>query len=455
MSNILLVTIMLNVRTGTEVVCCETARGLRKRGHHVTIYCHQDGPTADQMRAEGFQVATDIASVAHPPDVIQANQTLPLLDAIGRFPTTPAISICHDATAWFNEPIDMPAIRRQAAVDFACRDRVAGRFPHLAREIALLHNAVDLDAFRPRAPLPAKPKRALALAKFPTYVDAVREACAQRGVELSLLGPAGGPLVDDLPNHLRDYDLVFASARSALEALAVGCAVIVIDGRGFAGLVTRDNVPDWQQNNFGARLLSTPASAELIGAAIDRYDSADAQQVSGFIRESASLAQYLDRLEGLYGQVIAESVARPVDRDELLDGMGRSFRALERAWRAVQEQHLQRHNQALDEQFQARTSAREVELANEFRERATALREQFRASESALREQFLASETALRGQSSANEAALREYMQIREAELLRQHELTRAEFAAYIAWAAPRNLPRRIMQKVWRGLFGG
>ena len=86
MSRVLLVTIILTGRTGTEVVCCETARGLRKRNHDVIIHTQRDGPTADQLRAEGFQVTTDLASLTFVPDVIQANQTYPLLEAIGRFP---------------------------------------------------------------------------------------------------------------------------------------------------------------------------------------------------------------------------------------------------------------------------------------------------------------------------------------------------------------------------------
>jgi hypothetical protein len=300
------------------------------------------------------------------------------------------------------------------------------------------------------------------LGKFPNYIDAVREACAQRGLELSMLGPAGGPLVDDLPAHLRAYDLVFASARSALEALAAGCAVIVVDGRGFAGLVTSADVADWRQNNFGMRLLSQPASPELITAAIDRYDAADAQRVSRFIRDNASLAQYLDRLESIYREVIAESVARPVDRDELLDAMGRSFRATERAWQIVSEQALQRRVETLNEQFQARLGAREIELTNEFQDRLraseTALREEFSASETALRAQSSASEAALREQFAASETALRAHfdqrLQRRDAELQRQLDITKAEFAAFIAWAAPRNLPRRIMHRLRRGLLG-
>ena len=51
MSRVLLVTIILTGRSGTEVVCCETARGLRRRNHEVVIYTQQDGPTADQLRA--------------------------------------------------------------------------------------------------------------------------------------------------------------------------------------------------------------------------------------------------------------------------------------------------------------------------------------------------------------------------------------------------------------------
>ena len=162
-----------------------------------------------------------------------------MLEAIGRFPGTPAIAICHDATVWYNEPVDLPSVRH-VAVDLACRDRIASRLDRPTEQIEILHNAVDLEAFQPRAPLPARPKRALVLAKHPSYLEMIRTACAQREVELDVVGPAIGRVVDDLPARLREYDLIFASARAALEAMAVGCAVIVVDSRGFAGLVTSD-----------------------------------------------------------------------------------------------------------------------------------------------------------------------------------------------------------------------
>src|SRR5262245_61548498 len=105
MSRVLLVTITLTGRSGTEVVCSETAHALRRRGHAVSIYVQRDGVTGNSLRADGFEVVTDLAALRSIPDVIQANQTYPLLEAVARFPDVPAISVCHDARVWFNEPI--------------------------------------------------------------------------------------------------------------------------------------------------------------------------------------------------------------------------------------------------------------------------------------------------------------------------------------------------------------
>ena len=114
--------------------------------------------------------------------------------------------------------------------------------------------------------------------------------------------------------------------------MAAGCAVIVLDGRGFAGLVTHDVVSTWRQNNFGLRLLKRPVSTELILDAIDHYDAADAQRVCNFIRANSSLDQYLDRLEAMYREVIAESAENPADRGDLLYRMGLSIQRIEFAW---------------------------------------------------------------------------------------------------------------------------
>jgi hypothetical protein len=362
MSRVLLVTLALTARTGTEVVCAETAHALRRRGHTVSIYTQQDGTTADSLRADGFEVVSDIAALQSVPEVIQANQTLPLLDAAARFPGVPAISVCHDSRIWFSEPIDLPSIRLHAAVDFACRDRIARRLPHAAGQIEILPNAVDLDRFVVRAPLPVRPRRALMLAKHANCVDAVREACSRHGLDIEAAGPAVGNEVVELPPLLREYDLVFASARSALEAMAVGCAVIVVDGRGLAGLAMHENVASWRENNFGLRTLSRDVSAEAIAAEIARYDAGDALAVRDVIRAQSSLDSYMDQLEAIHRRLIDGAHAQPIETHALPEAMARAFRAITDARDGQTQEYMEASARAAAAPLQAEIAALNASL---------------------------------------------------------------------------------------------
>jgi hypothetical protein len=366
----------------------------------------------------------DLAALSSVPEVIQANQSYPLLEAVARFPEVPAISVCHDARVWFSEPIDLPSIRRHIAVDLACRDRIASGLPHLDTRIVILRNAVDLDRFQVRAPLPARPRRALTLAKQTSYLDAVRAACSRRGMEIDIVGPAVGDQIADVPDRLSGYDLVFASARSALEAMAAGCAVIVVDGRGLAGMVTRENVASWHENNFGARVLSRPLSAGSIVEEIDRYDASDARGVCDFGRAHSSLEDYADRLERIHHEVIAEARAAPIDNGSLLRSMARAFRALAQAQQRQTEADFQdfasTREKALWDESQTRLTAREAELRAEYRDRASASEAQFAIDMAALQSRLRAKE---------------------------------AEFEAYRDWVAPRNMGRRVAHKLRRVLL--
>ena len=58
------------------------------------------------------------------------------------------------------------------------------------------------------------------------YARAIAAACHAAGITLDVVGGAAGR-VSDAPEHLLPaYDIVFAKGRTALEALAVGCATV-------------------------------------------------------------------------------------------------------------------------------------------------------------------------------------------------------------------------------------
>ena len=295
----------LRGRSGTEIVTIDLALGLRRRGHEVAVFAPLLGRSAEILRDQGIIIADRPEDLPWKPDVVHGHHNHVLAAALAYFPDVPALFVCHSSIYWFDGPLLLPRVRRFCSVDEACRDRLIAEVGCEKEAIELLPNAVDLDLFSPRAPLPARPRRALLLAKNTAHIAAVRAAAQEAGLELDEIGSPFGREVDDLHARLTHYDVVFATARMALEALAVGCAVVVVDGRGLAGLATSSLVDEWRRNNFGLRLLTREPTKEAIVTEIGRYDTHDAALVSGRIREFASLSTYLDRVEAIYRDVVA------------------------------------------------------------------------------------------------------------------------------------------------------
>ena len=138
----------------------------------------------------------------------------------------------------------------------------------------------------------------------------VRTACAKAGLTLDELGPATPKTSTQLEKVLPRYDIVFATARMALEAAAVGCAVVVVDGRGFAGMLRSENLEAWRRLNFGVGLLTAPVSATALDTAIAAYDATDVAAVCRRLRSVASADDYAAAYLELYTQAIGEGVAQ-------------------------------------------------------------------------------------------------------------------------------------------------
>src|SRR5262249_25085328 len=156
-----------------------------------------------------------------------------------------------------------------------------------------------------------RPRRAVAFGKAAT-ASAIRAACKALSIELETLGPQAGREVEDPERHLVEFDLVFASARAALEGLCCGCAVIACDARGLAGLVTPENSAALRAKTFGLRSLVRPITAQALTDEIGRYDREDARVVGERARREADLEQLLDAFAKHYAEAIEARRAAPV-----------------------------------------------------------------------------------------------------------------------------------------------
>jgi hypothetical protein len=313
---VLLTNIKLASRTGTEVAIRDFARALQARGHTPVVYSPTLGDLATEIRKTTVPVVDDLGCLARPPDVIHGHHHPQTMAALLRFPGVPAVFFCHDWRAWHDAPPRHPRLRRYVPVDGTVRDRLTFEHAIPPSHVHLRPNAVDLARFAPRGTLPSRPARALLFSNYAredTHLVAVREACARAGLPLDVIGSGAGTAVAAPEAVLGDYDVVFAKGRSALEALAVGAAVVLCDFRGIGPMVTSANLDALRLANFGTRTLQTPLAPEPLLAEIARYDPHDAAEVSRRIRTAAGLDAAVDDLVTLYHAVVAEQAAAGPD----------------------------------------------------------------------------------------------------------------------------------------------
>lgn len=307
--SVLITNIAFAFRSGTEIVVDQIARGLNRRGHRPIVFApFIDGELTAGLRLRGIAVVDRLNQVGCTPDIIHGQHNVTTVMALAAFPRTRALFACHD----FDSPKDraplVPRIRRYLAVDDACRERLVSDGVPPGR-IDVVYNAVDLDQYRRRGPLPPRPARALVLTKGSEHLAVVRSAASKAGLSLDELGAGAGVVVGDLPDRLRAYDIVIATARMAKEAIAAGCAVVVADHRGFAGMAATGTLHDWRRYNFGRRILAQPVTEDRLLDAFARYDADDAGRVTDFVRAEDHLDAHVDRLEAIYQSILDDAEA--------------------------------------------------------------------------------------------------------------------------------------------------
>jgi hypothetical protein len=294
--------------TGTETYVRDLAVELLRRGHSPIVYAPDLGELAVQLRAVTVPVVDDLGAVGVTPDIIHGNHNSEMISALLHFPGVPAVFFCHSWTDWVSSPPSHPRVLAYVAVDDTCRDRLLCEHGVPEERLRVILHAADLERFKPRGPLPARPRRALVFSNNAnrwSHLAAVREACSRAGVELDVVGAGVNAQTSRPESLLGKYELVFAKARCAQEALAVGAAVILCDARGSGPLVTVEELEKLRRLNFGIRALSEQIDPDLLLRQIERYDAADAAEVSRRFRASADLGSVVGETVELYEEVIA------------------------------------------------------------------------------------------------------------------------------------------------------
>lgn len=303
----------LALHGGSQLYTRDLALALRRLGHEPVVFAPILGEVAAEARAGGVATIRELDQLGVAPDLIHGQHHLQAMAAMLRFPAVPAIFVCHGWLPWQEAPPRFPSIRRYVAVDTLRRDRLVLEHGIAPQMVRIVENFVDVDRFARRIPpLPSQPRRALLFSNQAgqnPLSSVVREVCGARGLELETVGVRSGRPVSDPEAILPEFDVVFARGRSALEAMAVGAAVILCDVEGDGPLVTSEDFDRLRALNFGLGALRSPLDAGRLAAALDRYDASDAARVCEQVRSRCGLPSAVEHLSRIYGEVLAEHQA--------------------------------------------------------------------------------------------------------------------------------------------------
>ncbi|MBB4651574.1 hypothetical protein GGQ99_003341 [Aminobacter niigataensis] len=303
---ILMTNAVLTGRSGTETLVRDTVLALRRRGHSVVTFAPVTGPAAAEIRATGSPVVTSLAPLSEVPEIIHGHHTGPTIAALVRFPGTPAVFACHDFASDQDAPPVHPRIRRYFYVRSVLRGRLVDENGLPPSRVTFWPNTIDLKRVGPAAPAPVKLHTAAIFAHPGTipFANLIAEACERRGI--AFRGELVAKAADDVVKRLDGVDLVFASGRMALEALAKGRAVINADRFGIGGLVTRQRLDDFAAVNFAYGALSEAASPEVLDREIAAYRPDDAAGVTQHVRRNFNSDEGALQLEAIYRAVLSE-----------------------------------------------------------------------------------------------------------------------------------------------------
>ncbi len=280
----------LQSRGGTSLYTYELALFLRKFNIEVSVYSPIIGPLAKELSKSGISIYDDLADMDGVPDIIHGHHHIQTVQAILRFPETRAIFVCHGVVPWQEMPPLHPNIVQYYAVSNMTSHRVWSHTQKIGKHVKLIQNWVDTERFRPKPLINKIPKSALIVTNYNYDTTQIEKACLQQKISVKKFGYGFGNISDRLEAEFMKADLVFGLGRTAIEAMAAGCAVILSSADGVAGLVTKGNFSAYRDSNFALEFLRHENMTEkYIIDQIKNIDPDVVSEIRTLVRDSQSL----------------------------------------------------------------------------------------------------------------------------------------------------------------------
>ena len=314
--NVLITNSRLDGLGGSQMFVRDVGLALCKRGHSVMAFCCDPGKR-ERLDALGMIPTTsDPLDLPFSPDIIHAQHHMDAMAAIIALPGVPAVYHCHGAV-WREKAPKHPRIYHYLAMSRTLGERMMVESNIKPEDITTWLNTVDCSRFATVRQPPPRAVKALFYNKIHRKgshtLDVISEAVSRLGIQLDYISHKFGNVITRPEDVLPGYDIVFASGKSAIDAMACGCAVVVLGRTSCGEMVVPANYDRLRQVNFAIPVNSPPTSVEKITAELLRYAPDACTWVTTRLRQDADLDTSVAGLEKVYQQTIVRHQAARED----------------------------------------------------------------------------------------------------------------------------------------------
>jgi hypothetical protein len=313
---ILLATHALDHPGGSETYLLTVAFALERLGHEAAIYTLEPGAMSELAEQSGLRVAVSDQRLDDGYDAIIGQDGVTSYALAERYPSARHLFVAHSADYAFQYPPQLPGA---VGAVVAFNDRVAGRLESLAHcpQLIRLRQPIDTWRFTVRPPLPPRPTSLTVLSNYlyGERLEIVRRAAREMGMSFAVVGSSEGGKPTLTPEEgLRRSDVVLALGRSALEAMACGCAVYVFGHFAADGWVTQDSYRAFERDGFASLATERAIDTDALCADLANYDAAMGTVNRSLVVRHHEAGKHAAELVAALRRLIPENPTRSSDR---------------------------------------------------------------------------------------------------------------------------------------------
>ncbi len=363
----------LRFRGGSELFTIGLGEMLAVCGHTAWIYAPRIGAVAEGLKgATAFSALDQIPGV---PDIIHGQHNLPTAAALCFFQESPAVYHCHGYEPLIERPFAHPRIYRYMGISSRFPSWIAKMTGCAKEEVETVYSGIHTERFARQSPVNETLRSALIYGHPRNFeksaIEEIQTACSAAGIRLQIPSEK----VTEPEAFLRQFDLVFATGRSAIEALCAGCCVIPFRRDTCGPMVLPENYDAQKVINFTVPAGSEPVTGQWLHQELKRHDSRLVEQISETAASDFSITLLSNRLVQIYERAIAAHSAVHVDIATEAKTLSIWLQTFAGNWSEeklpLQEAELLAHSRALKEKLDAareqlKNSSNQLQAAQNF-----------------------------------------------------------------------------------------